>query len=147
MLAMDKLTERPSKRLKTDHSFADDDETASEVESETESETEAPRVASNESTEGRHEPQFTSASERIASHQQYGDEHPIPQHSEHSDDSPIEPRMRLMPSPVQLTRIRDLPTEDNVDSISLHDILGDPLIRTVHNFNYLFSIDWIMYVE
>ena len=36
---------------------------------------------------------------------------------------------RILPSPVQLTRVDGLHDSDNVDTLTLHDILGDPLIR------------------
>jgi tyrosyl-DNA phosphodiesterase-1 len=47
-------------------------------------------------------------------------------------------------SPFQLTRIRDLPPELNRDTISLKDILGDPLISECWEFNYLHDIDFLM---
>lgn len=49
-------------------------------------------------------------------------------------------------SPFQLTRIRDLPDEANVDTIGLSDILGDPMIKQCWNFNFLFDIHFIMSV-
>lgn len=52
--------------------------------------------------------------------------------------------MRFASSPIQLTRIRDLPPEQNVDAISLRDILGDPLIKECWQFNYLFDIEFLM---
>lgn len=50
----------------------------------------------------------------------------------------------FLPSPIQLTRIRDLPAKANVDSVSLSDILGDPLIKECWQFNYLFDIEFLM---
>lgn len=58
----------------------------------------------------------------------------------HNADAPT----RYLPSPIQLTRIRDLPAAQNVDTVSLHDILGDPLIKEVWNFNYLHNIDYVL---
>lgn len=52
--------------------------------------------------------------------------------------------MISVPSPIQLTEIRDLPATDNVDTTSLREILGDPLLKEVWNFNYLHDIDFIM---
>lgn len=49
-----------------------------------------------------------------------------------------------IPSPVQLTRIRDLPASHNVDAVGLEDVLGDPLIRECWNFNFLFDLDFVM---
>lgn len=51
---------------------------------------------------------------------------------------------RCIPSPFQLTRIRDLAPHQNVDTIELKDILGDPLIRECWNFNFLFDLDFVM---
>lgn len=48
------------------------------------------------------------------------------------------------PSPVQLISVEDLPSSCNVDSISLKDILGDPLIEECWIFNYLFDVDFVM---
>jgi tyrosyl-DNA phosphodiesterase-1 len=53
---------------------------------------------------------------------------------------------QYMASPIQLTKIRDLAPEQNVDAVSLKDILGDPLIRECWNFNYLFDLDFVMSV-
>ncbi len=47
-------------------------------------------------------------------------------------------------SPIQLTRIRDLPPEANVDTVTLKDVLGDPLIAECWEFNYLHDIDFLM---
>lgn len=47
-------------------------------------------------------------------------------------------------SPFQLTKIRDLPPEMNEDTISLKDILGDPLIAECWEFNYLHDIEFLM---
>lgn len=35
---------------------------------------------------------------------------------------------------------------ENLDAVQLKDILGDPLIKECWNFNYLFDIDFVMYV-
>jgi tyrosyl-DNA phosphodiesterase-1 len=49
-----------------------------------------------------------------------------------------------MPSPFQLTWIRDLPESSNVDAVSLSDILGDPIIAECWDFNYLHDLDFLM---
>lgn len=54
--------------------------------------------------------------------------------------SPID----LVPSPVQLIAIKDLHASLNIDTISLIDILGDPLIKECWLFNYLFDVDFVM---
>jgi tyrosyl-DNA phosphodiesterase-1 len=48
------------------------------------------------------------------------------------------------PSPFQLTKIRDLPAASNVDTVTLSDILGDPMIKEQWQFNFLHDIDFIM---
>ena len=57
-----------------------------------------------------------------------------------SNDSHV----RTIKSPFQLTKIRDLPDEDNVDTITIYDILKDPMIKECWQFNYLFDIHFIM---
>jgi hypothetical protein len=52
--------------------------------------------------------------------------------------------VRFLPTPVQLTRIRDLPASSNIDTVGLDDLLGDPLIKELWNFNYLFDVDLVM---
>ena len=54
------------------------------------------------------------------------------------------PDRRDLPSPFKLTRIKDLPSASNVDTVSLSDILKDPLIKECWQFNFLFDIDFIM---
>lgn len=51
---------------------------------------------------------------------------------------------KIVPSPFQLTSIRDLPASSNVDAVSLTDILGDPLIAECWEFNYLHNVDFLM---
>jgi len=51
---------------------------------------------------------------------------------------------KVIKSPFQLTRITDLPPASNVDTISLKDILGDPLIAECWEFNYLHNLDFLM---
>ncbi|XXG98215.1 hypothetical protein Hte_004537 [Hypoxylon texense] len=50
----------------------------------------------------------------------------------------------LIPSPIRLTTIQDLPDESNVGAVSLHDLLGDPLIAECWDFNYLHDVDFLM---
>ncbi|KAL7628010.1 hypothetical protein AAE478_002206 [Parahypoxylon ruwenzoriense] len=51
---------------------------------------------------------------------------------------------KLIPSPIQLTTIRDLPRESNIGAVSLSDLLGDPLISECWEFNYLHDVDFLM---
>lgn len=51
---------------------------------------------------------------------------------------------KILPSPIQLTRIRDLPADHNVDTLELKDILGDPMIKECWQFNYLFDLNFLM---
>lgn len=54
------------------------------------------------------------------------------------------PKQKVVKSPFQLTSIRDLPASSNVDTVSLKDILGDPLISECWEFNYLHNLDFLM---
>ncbi|KAK0627520.1 tyrosyl-DNA phosphodiesterase I [Immersiella caudata] len=51
---------------------------------------------------------------------------------------------QIFRSPFQLTRIKDLPNELNRDTVTLKDLLGDPLISECWEFNYLHDIDFLM---
>lgn len=51
---------------------------------------------------------------------------------------------QVLPSPFRLTKIRDLGPDLNVDTVSLADLLGDPLISECWQFNYLHDIDFLM---
>ncbi|KAL8936263.1 MAG: hypothetical protein Q9216_005025 [Gyalolechia sp. 2 TL-2023] len=51
---------------------------------------------------------------------------------------------RVVPSPVQLSTVNGLPTSSNIDTVSLGDILSDPLIKECWLFNYLFDVDFVM---
>ncbi|KAF2125074.1 phospholipase D/nuclease [Dothidotthia symphoricarpi CBS 119687] len=51
---------------------------------------------------------------------------------------------RFISSPVQLTRIQDLAPWQNVDTVGLGDLLGDPMIRECWCFNYLFDLGFVM---
>jgi hypothetical protein len=53
-------------------------------------------------------------------------------------------RVRVLPSPIQLTRIRDLPSSNNIDTVSLRDLIGDPMIKECWQFNFLLDLDFIM---
>jgi tyrosyl-DNA phosphodiesterase-1 len=60
--------------------------------------------------------------------------------------TPQKKRPTTVASPIKLTHIRDLPSSsgNNVDTVRLHDILGDPMIRECWQFNYLFDVDFVM---
>ncbi|PVI04489.1 phospholipase D/nuclease, partial [Periconia macrospinosa] len=51
---------------------------------------------------------------------------------------------RYLPSPVRLTRIKDLAPHQNVEAVGLRDLLGDPLIEECWCFNFLFDVSFIM---
>ncbi|KIW66451.1 hypothetical protein PV04_05786 [Phialophora macrospora] len=59
-------------------------------------------------------------------------------------DTEPNPQVNLIASPFKLTRIHDLPSSENIDTVSLHDILGNPLIKEAWIFNYCFDVDWLM---
>ena len=68
---------------------------------------------------------------------------------EQSGSSALEPAAadsgrRIIKSPFQLTKIRELSADLNVDTVTLKDILGDPLISECWEFNYLHDIDLLM---
>ena len=52
--------------------------------------------------------------------------------------------IKMISSPVQLSRVQELPASSNKDTISLKDILGDPLIKECWAFNYLFDVNFLM---
>lgn len=51
---------------------------------------------------------------------------------------------RYLPSPFQLTYIRDLPPSHNMDAVTLQDLIGHPLLTECWQFNYLHSIPFIL---
>lgn len=51
---------------------------------------------------------------------------------------------RIVKSPFHLTRIRSLGEASNKDTVTLKDILGDPLIKECWEFNYMHNIDFLM---
>jgi tyrosyl-DNA phosphodiesterase-1 len=67
-----------------------------------------------------------------------------PEEQDSKSDQYLPPQVQFLASPVQLTRIKDFHSTQNVDTVGLGDILGDPLIKEVWNFNYLFDIDFVM---
>jgi tyrosyl-DNA phosphodiesterase-1 len=71
---------------------------------------------------------------------------PIKESKEAVEDENSNTETRVIPSPVQLTRIEKLPKEQNVDAVGLTDLLGDPLIKECWNFNFLFDLDFVMQV-
>jgi len=62
----------------------------------------------------------------------------------HSDSAARAGRTLIVPSPIQLTRIKDLPDEYNVDAVTLHDLIGDALITECWQFNFLYNVDFLM---
>ena len=54
------------------------------------------------------------------------------------------PSPTIIPSPVNLIRIDSVSSTNNIDTVTLHDILGDPLIQECWGFNYLFDVDFLM---
>ena len=62
-----------------------------------------------------------------------------------SDKDDVErPKLKVVPSPIHLNFIEELPAISNVDTISLGSILGDPMIKECWLFNYLFDMDFVM---
>lgn len=52
-----------------------------------------------------------------------------------------------VPSPIHLTRIKKAPNEYNLDCVTLHDLIGDPIIVECWQFNFLFNVDFLMYAR
>lgn len=63
----------------------------------------------------------------------------------HQETKPC-PTPETIRSPISLTHIRDLPgsSANNVETVQLRDLLGDPMIRECWQFNYLFDVDYLM---
>ena len=55
-----------------------------------------------------------------------------------------QPKSKVVPSPIQLNFIEELPAISNVDTISLGSILGEPMIKECWLFNYLLDMDFVM---
>ncbi|KAL4871814.1 hypothetical protein BDV12DRAFT_183393 [Aspergillus spectabilis] len=69
-----------------------------------------------------------------------------PHHPSEKKESLSNHKPEIIPSPIQLTHIRDFNNSsgNNVDTVRLRDILGDPMIRECWQFNYLFDVDFLM---
>ena len=52
--------------------------------------------------------------------------------------------IRAVSSPIMLNRIEGLSDYSNLDTMSLRDIVGDPLIKECWVFNYLFDVDFLL---
>ncbi|KAH8728960.1 tyrosyl-DNA phosphodiesterase 1, partial [Phaeosphaeriaceae sp. PMI808] len=68
----------------------------------------------------------------------------VQQNTNSKRDYSDERKTKYLPSPFQLTQIRDLVDHQNVDAVGLKDILGDPMIKECWNFNFLFDLDFVM---
>lgn len=62
--------------------------------------------------------------------------------SGHGRRTRLEPE--LVQSPFSLNKIPNLPDDCNVDTVSLRDLIGDPLINECWFFDYLYDVDWVM---
>ena len=52
--------------------------------------------------------------------------------------------IELIPSPIHLTKVEGLSSALNIDTFSLQDLVGDPLIKECWVFNYLFDVEFLM---
>ncbi|KAL9110660.1 MAG: hypothetical protein Q9227_004837 [Pyrenula ochraceoflavens] len=68
----------------------------------------------------------------------------LPQILQNTFSSPKIQQRQVVRSPFQLTRIRDLPSEDNHDTVRIDDLICDPMLQEIWLFDYLFDPDWIM---
>lgn len=53
-------------------------------------------------------------------------------------------KAKVVPSPIQLNFIEELPAISNINTVSLGSMLGDPMIKECWLFNYLFDMDFVM---
>lgn len=53
-------------------------------------------------------------------------------------------RIRAIPSPVQLSSVDAIPADCNIDTVSLKDIVGHPLIKECWALNYLIDVDFLL---
>ncbi|KAI1268921.1 tyrosyl-DNA phosphodiesterase [Xylariaceae sp. FL1019] len=70
--------------------------------------------------------------------------HPISPPRKKSAQQQKAPEEIRHPSPFRLTTIRDLPETHNAGALSLGDLVGDPLIAQIWEFNYLHDIDFLL---
>ena len=52
--------------------------------------------------------------------------------------------IRRIDSPITLTKVEGLPDAVNLDTVSLEDILGNPLVKECWAFNYLIDVDFLL---
>ncbi|KAK3400394.1 tyrosyl-DNA phosphodiesterase I [Sordaria brevicollis] len=64
--------------------------------------------------------------------------------TEEKEEQQPSPSQKIVKSPFHLTTIRSLGQASNKDTVSLKDLLGDPLITECWEFNYLHDIDFLM---
>ncbi|KAK6352316.1 hypothetical protein TWF730_009146 [Orbilia blumenaviensis] len=50
----------------------------------------------------------------------------------------------IISSPFKLTHIRNLTINKNIDTITISDILGSPLIREIWSFNFMHDLEWMV---
>jgi hypothetical protein len=50
----------------------------------------------------------------------------------------------LLSSPFQLTHVQDYPDSNNIHTTKLTDILRDPMIKEMWQFNFLIDLDFMM---
>ncbi len=62
----------------------------------------------------------------------------------HSTEPALPTGKNTFKSPFELTKIRDLPPEANVETLTLKAILGHPLIAECWEFNYLHDLDFLL---
>lgn len=51
---------------------------------------------------------------------------------------------QFIASPIQLSKVENLPDRVNIDTVSLKDIVGHPLVKECWTFNYLIDVDFLM---
>ena len=78
------------------------------------------------------------------SHHQGKDHSTLKYTAKQSDLTHTGQDFKAISSPVQLIRIPGLKESENLDTLGIRDILGDPLIRECWAFNFCFDVDWLM---
>ncbi|KAF2098873.1 phospholipase D/nuclease [Rhizodiscina lignyota] len=121
---------RPSKRRRVEPTNCDSS-TESEVQNDSDTESEVDLEVNEATSHSRRSSPLRSLNRDISPPGEYQGE---------SVHLPTE----YIPSPISLTRIRDLPEECNIDTVTIDDILGDPLIKEAWIFNFLFDIPFII---
>ncbi len=93
------------------------------------------------------EPKLSSLRASISPPRSRSAQTPFVAKEEENDESkaiPTIPKGTIIPSPFHLTEIRNLPDRLNVDTVTLDNILCDPMICELWEFNYMHDLDFLV---